>query len=85
MVDFLMDARDVWYLNTLFNDSVEADEARDQVYFEKLLKHWVHVYSQVFEPGEYYDPRDTRTTFLKFCAKEFDRQLKDWPWNKRRK
>ena len=63
----------------LLLNSLEADEARSEIYFEKFLKDWVHSYSRLFEHDEYYDPRETKTAFLKFCGNEFDRQLKNWP------
>jgi hypothetical protein len=63
--------------------SPEADDARNEVCFEILLQDWIHGYSGYFEWDEYYDPRETREAFLQFCGAEFDRQLKDWPWNKK--
>lgn len=71
-----------WLWDVLLR-SPEADEARGDVLFEEFLKDWVHVYGQEFEPDVYYDPRETRASFLTYCANEFDRQLKDWPWNKK--
>jgi hypothetical protein len=73
-----------WLWDVLLR-SPEADDARIEVCFERFLADWVHGYSQHFEHGEYYDPRDTRKAFLEFCAREFDRQLNDWPWNKKNK